>query len=427
MTSPGMNKWEALGFMMVLAFLNYMDRNLLLPLQETIQRELDLTDTQLGALSTGFHVVYALSAPLIGYVSDRIARRSILLLSVIAWSVITSATGLSIGFASLLVARSLTGLGEGGYFPTAVSLIGDFFGPQQRGRAIALHGTCTVLGGAAGLFLGGWVGQHLGWRAPFLIAVIPGLALAAIMAIRFREPPRGALTATEFSAAVPDRDGEPIAPPRPYLRIVSSAPVLLIALAAGAAAFAMTGFTQYVPKYMTEVWKLSQTETGMWTALGFAIPIVSVLPGGIASDSLAARLRGARPLLVALPYAAVAPVFLALPLAQTSAGIALFYGLAMFGRGFAEPNIYGSVIESVPARERGAAQGFLLMLTFGGASGAGLVGGAILDAVAGPKASRTVALAHDGYRVLFHVFGAASLVAGAIAAALFIVRRRRET
>lgn len=422
---PMMSKWEALGFMMILAFLNYMDRNLLLPLQETIQTDLELSDTQLGALSTGFHVVYAFSAPLIGYISDRVERRSILLLSLVAWSLVTSATGLSVGFVSLLIARSLTGLGEGGYFPTAVSLIGDFFGAHQRGRAIAMHGTCTVLGGASGLFLGGWLGERFGWRAPFLMAVVPGLALATMMAIRFREPPRGA----QAGADVPNVDSggdadHASAQPRRYVRIVFSPSVLLIALAAGAAAFAMAGFTQYLPKYMTEVAKLSPGQTGIWTAIGFAVPIISVLPGGFASDLLAARMRGARPLLTAVPYAAVAPAFFFLPLAQTSAGITLLYGLAMFGRGFAEPNIYGSIIEAVPARERGAAQGFLLMLTFGGASAAGLVGGAILDQVAGPKASRTIAMAHDGYRTLFGVLGTASIVAAAIAATVFVVRRR---
>lgn len=414
-----MNKWEALGFMMVLAFLNYMDRNLLLPLQETIQIELELSDKQLGALSTGFHVVYALSAPLIGYISDRFARRSILLASLIAWSVITATTGLATGFGWLLVARSLTGLGEGGYFPTAVSLIGDFFGPQQRGKAIAMHGTCTVLGGAAGLFLGGWLGQAFGWRAPFLMAVVPGLLLAAIMAIRFREPPRGAQSVAAHARAE-DMD----VPPRRYLRIVLSVPVLLMALAAGAAAFAMVGVTQYLPKYMTEVLRLSQAQTGMWTALGFAVPIIGVLPGGMMSDYLAARMPGARPLLVALPYLLVAPAFLAVPAAESRALVTLLYGAAMFGRGFAEPNIYGTILESVSPRERGAAQGFLLMLTFGGASAAGLVGGTILDEIAGPKATRSVALAQQGYHVLFWVLGAASLIAGLIAGVLFVVRRR---
>lgn len=416
-----MNKWEALGFMMALAFLNYMDRNLLLPLQETIQLELDLSDKELGALSTGFHVVYALSAPLIGYLSDRFARRSILLVSLIAWSLVTATTGLATGIGWLLVARSLTGLGEGGYFPTAVSLIGDFFGPNQRGKAIALHGTCTVLGGAAGLFLGGWLGQEFGWRAPFLMAIVPGLLLAALMAIRFREPPRGAQAGTGKSAPE-DAD----VAPRSYVRVVLSTPVLLMALAAGAAAFAMVGVTQYLPKYMTEVLKLSPTETGVWTALGFAVPIVGVLPGGILSDYLAARVRGARPLLVALPYLAVAPAFFAVPFAESSELVTLLYGAAMFGRGFAEPNIYGSIIESVSPRERGAAQGFLLMLTFGGASAAGLVGGAILDEVAGPKAMRTVDLARQGYEVLFWTLGTASLIAGAIALLLFFVRRRRQ-
>jgi len=155
-------RWGALGLLMTLAFLNYMDRNLILPLLGSIGRDLHLEEDRLGAFATGFHIVYGASAPLVGRLADVWPRKRILLVAVAGWSVVTATSGLAAGFLSLLVFRALTGLGEGGYFPTALSLIGDLFPKELRGRAIALHGACTTLGGSAGYAIGGAMGQRFG-------------------------------------------------------------------------------------------------------------------------------------------------------------------------------------------------------------------------------------------------------------------------
>ena len=78
-----MSRWEALGILMVLAFLNYMDRNLLFPAVDSIAKEFDLSGGQQGALSSGFYLVYALSAPTAGYLADRLRRKRILLFAVV--------------------------------------------------------------------------------------------------------------------------------------------------------------------------------------------------------------------------------------------------------------------------------------------------------------------------------------------------------
>ncbi|MCC6751714.1 MAG: MFS transporter [Deltaproteobacteria bacterium] len=366
-TGPALpRRREILALLFALAFLNYLDRNLLFPLLSLIGRDLHLSEAQQGMLATGFHVVYAASAPLLGFFADRLSRRQILLASLLGWSTVTALSGAAVGFYSLLLLRSLTGLGEGGYFPTALSLIGDLYGPHERGRVIALHGVCATLGGSAGYALGGVLGAHLGWRLPFLLTVAPGLLLALLVWRRLEEPPRG--SATTGASATEPSTSPATALRRPYLAIVASPAVLLMALAAASAAFAMNALNTFFPSYLEEAHRFSVASAGTLTGVFFAATLIGQLVGGASSDLLARRSRVARPLLVGAAYA-LSAVGVAALAGTPSVGLALgAYGLTQAGRGFAEPNIFGSVLDALPAGERGTAQGFLLMLTFAGAS-----------------------------------------------------------
>jgi MFS transporter, Spinster family, sphingosine-1-phosphate transporter len=394
------NKWLALGLMMVLAFLNYLDRNLLSSLQPFIQAELDLTNVQLGALGTGFTIVYAATAPLLGVVADRIARKTILMTALIAWSCVTALSGLATGFVSLVIWRSLTGLGEGGYFPTAASLIGDFFPPARRGLAFALHGAACTLGGSVGLALGGVLGARLGWRNTFFLAIVPGLLLAGLVWLRFREPPRGGASA------------EPSTGPRPrYFSIVLAAPVLLIATAALGGALATNGLTHFMPKYLHEARAMTEEDAGILTGIGFAATLIGQLSGGILSDHLSSRMRGARPLLAGLAYGSAVIAFLMITRVPTVELSVVCYGFCMVARGFAEPNFYGTVIDAVRPDGRGAAQGFMLLLTFGGASLSTALAGYLID--------------RSGYGAAFLMMTVASAGSAIFAIALMTVLRRR--
>jgi predicted MFS family arabinose efflux permease len=397
-------RWEALAMLMVLAFLNYMDRHLLNPALPLIATEFGLDKQSLGLLVTGFNVVYALTAPLVGWVSDRVTRKRLLVVLVIAWSIVTAASGLAWGFTSLLIFRAMTGLGEGGYFPTAVSLIGDLFPPDQRGRAIALHGLCTTLGGSAGFAVGGVLAENVGWRASFMLAIVPGLILAAVFARRFREPPRGAMAARETITA------NASAPARPYLRIITSPAVLLIALAAGAAAFSMLGLTTFMVSYLRDERGLGVGAAGTLTGFAFAFTIVGQLSGGFLSDRLCARLPRVRPLLVAVACTMMAPLVVAIAHSPAIAVAVGCFALAQIARGFAEPNLYGTIIDAVPASERGTAQGFLLMLTFAFGSASTWVAGMLIDAY--------------GYATTIDVLAAASALAALFAYALTAYFRR---
>ncbi|HZU17140.1 MAG TPA: MFS transporter [Candidatus Dormibacteraeota bacterium] len=184
----------ALGLMVAINFLNYADRWVASAAAPQIQRDFHLSDFQVGLLGTAFLLVYAIGAIPFGYWADRGLRRTVIATGVAVWSCATVLSGLVANYVQLFFARAVLGVGEAGYYPAGVSLLGDHFPREQRGRAMAIWNAGSVLGIAAGFAGGGLIAARYGWRTAFFCAAVPGLALA-LLAYLMREPLRGAAEA----------------------------------------------------------------------------------------------------------------------------------------------------------------------------------------------------------------------------------------
>ena len=186
--------------------LSFADRVIFGLVLKPIQTSLHFTDSQLGILSgVAFAVTYAVFSPFSGYVVDRFNRKTILLLAVAFWSLMTLATGLSTSFLALGVARALVGVGEAFMNPLAVSLIGDAVAPERRARVFSLYLSAGALGGIFAYIFGGTIvhvlarvpvvqvpllGALAPWRIVFLSAAAPGILLVLAVMLLLREPQR---------------------------------------------------------------------------------------------------------------------------------------------------------------------------------------------------------------------------------------------
>ena len=130
MTDPqsNNNKWFVLAILTVVYAFNFIDRQILVILQEPIKAELGLSDTQLGLL-TGFSfaVVYVTAGIPIAWLADRSNRRNIVAVSPGIWSVMTALSGMVQSYTQLLLARLGVGLGEAGGSPPSHSMLSDYF------------------------------------------------------------------------------------------------------------------------------------------------------------------------------------------------------------------------------------------------------------------------------------------------------------
>src|SRR5579859_4103521 len=197
----------AFSILLIINILNYADRYVLPAILPKIQADLGLTPLQEGLLGSSFLLVYALATLPLGVWADRSTRKNIVALCVGIWSVATVLAGFTRNFLQLFSVRAVLGIGEAGYAPASLSLLGDFFSKEKRGRILSYWSAGTLLGAAFGFTVGGFVADAFGWRYAFFIVGIPGL-IAAFLAWRMLEPRRGAFEREDDSPGKAGEAGE---------------------------------------------------------------------------------------------------------------------------------------------------------------------------------------------------------------------------
>lgn len=186
------NAWRVLFLLFLANLFNFFDRTIPAIIIEPVRHEWSLSDFQLGLIGTAFTLVYAVAGLPLGRMADTGSRKKIMGWGLAVWSGLTAVNALAWNFWSFLLIRMGIGIGEASYAPAANSLIGDLFPPNKRARAMGLFMLGLPLGLLLAFFTIGAMVQAFGsWRAPFVIAAIPGLILAVFMFF-IKEPQRGA-------------------------------------------------------------------------------------------------------------------------------------------------------------------------------------------------------------------------------------------
>ncbi len=179
----------AMGLLLVIYILNFVDRQVVNILAEPIKNDLGLLDWQLGAMSgLAFALFYSVLGLPIARMAETNNRPRIIAVSLALWSGFTAVCGLAQNFTQLVLARIGVGIGEAGCTPPAHALITDYVPKEKRASALAFYHMGTPLGSLVGFALGGVVADAYGWRAAFLVCGLPGLLLALVVAFTLVEP-----------------------------------------------------------------------------------------------------------------------------------------------------------------------------------------------------------------------------------------------
>ena len=270
-----------LGVLVVVYVFNFIDRQILAILAPAIKADLDLSDTQIGALSgVAFGIFYATLGIPIARLADKHSRVNIISICLVIWSCMTALSGFATNFWQLLVARIGVGIGEAGGSPPSHSLLADYFPPDKRATALGTYALGIPIGILFGNMAGGWINEFFGWRYAFLVVGIPGVALAVILKMTVKEPPRG-----YSEGKVPDKITVP------FKDVVKTMwgyrSFRYISMGAATQAFVGYGSIAWMPSFLVRTHDMTTGEVG--TALGLIIGIfggVGTFLGGFLGDRL---------------------------------------------------------------------------------------------------------------------------------------------
>jgi MFS family permease len=289
------NAWRVLAVLFLANLFNFFDRAIPAIVAEPLRKEFSLSDFQLGLIAGAFTVVYALAGIPLGRMADTGSRSKIMGWGLIVWSLFTAAAAGSWNFVTFLLTRVGVGIGEASYAPAANSLIGDLFPANKRSRAVGVF----MLGLPIGLLLafftvGAMVRAFESWRAPFVIAMVPGLIIALFM-FMIREPERGAADAGTSSQ-------EPIANP---IKKVLSIPTMWWIIVAGIAAnFAAYATNTFMVPLMQRYFGLALEPAAIATGIIVGVTgLIGLLVGGWLADKAHQRSERGRLMLGAISLA----------------------------------------------------------------------------------------------------------------------------
>ena len=245
---------------------NFIDRQLLVILQESIKKELNLSDTKLGMLSGfTFAIFYVTLGIPIARFADKTNRRNTVAASLALWSMMTAFSGLVRNFIQLLLARIGVGVGEAGGSPPAHAMISDYFPPEKRSTALSIYSTGIYFGILVGFLMGGYLNQHLGWRVAFFTVGIPGVLFSLIFFATVKEPRRGA-TDVQVSAANIEHSFVTV-----VKKLFSTPTFVYLALATGLHVFCIYGLINWTASFLARLHNMKTADIGIVLGLVFGI------------------------------------------------------------------------------------------------------------------------------------------------------------
>jgi MFS transporter, Spinster family, sphingosine-1-phosphate transporter len=265
--TAGKTAGMALFLLTCLNLFNFIDRYVLPGVQPLVQKEFRVNDAQMGLLTTAFFFTYMLAAPLTGWLGDRFPRRPLIVAGALIWSAATLMTARVHSYETLLIRHALVGIGEATFSIFAPALLADFYPEIERNRVLSIFYVTIPVGAALGYLSGGVLGQHYGWRAPFFIAALPGILIAAAFWFLVKEPARG--SADELKATF-DRST--------VSGLIRNPAFWCATLGMAAWTFAVGGISTFLPTYFVRFGGYSVAAAGLITG---AITAVDGLLGTV--------------------------------------------------------------------------------------------------------------------------------------------------
>jgi len=325
----GRLRWLLVAWMFAISATAYLDRVNISIAGPILQKEFDLSNTQLGWVFSAFVIGYALFQVPGGRLVDRYGPRRTLLIATIWWAVLTSLTamapsGVAGALLILLSVRLALGLGEAVVYPSSNRLVSKWIPTAERGVANGVIFAGVGIGAGVTPPMVTYILTHYGWHWTFWISALIGLVIGGVWFFIARDEPEQHpwVTAEEvrtIEAGLPVAATTTNAPALRWTQLARSRSVMAMSLS-----YFTYGYTAYIYFtwffiYLTKVRGMDLKSSAILGMLPFLAMAVGSPLGGTVSDFVTrhwGRRRG-RCVLGAVSMG-VSAVFLAFgPLAAT--------------------------------------------------------------------------------------------------------------
>jgi len=288
-----------LALLLIAYIFNFLDRQILGILAPAIKADLQLTDTQFGAIGgLAFALLYSVLGIPLAYLADKTSRSTVVAGALALWSAFTALCGTAHGYGQLFLYRLGVGIGEAGGVAPSYALIADYYPPERRARALAVFSLGIPLGLALGTLIGAYIAAAINWRAAFLVMGVAGILLAPVLRLVVRDLPRPTHAATQ-------------APLGSVFPMLARKPAFwLLAFASSASSLCGYGLALWTPSVVIRSFGLDLISTANFLASILLIGgCAGVFAGGWLADRLGHADRGWYAKLPAFAWLVSAPAW----------------------------------------------------------------------------------------------------------------------
>lgn len=413
----GTVRWAVVAMLFLGGMINYLDRSAIAIAAPFLTKQLSLTPSELGWVFSAFFFGYATFCFVGGYASDRIGGRNVFALASVVWSIFCALTAFVFSYASLLVVRTIFGMGEGPYGSATNKLVSNWFPRRQQASAVGWANSGTPLGGALAGPVVGFIALSFGWRASFIAIAIIGLAWAVAWMLLVTERPDHSahLGAEERAAIMSDQEAPPSGPPVSLGSLLIRPGVLATAFAFFGYAYILYFFLSWFPSYLTMQQHLSIKSMSFVTVIPWLLGFIGLAAGGMVSDAIY-RLIGnavlARKLVLVIGLLIAA---ICVALAGAASGVVMAVSLmtvSVFFMYLTGHTYFTLILDTIENRRVGGVSGFVHFI-------------ANLAGVIAPAATGYMVQASGTFTSAFALTGAIAVL-GAVAVGIFVRQPVRE-
>jgi MFS transporter, ACS family, hexuronate transporter len=392
-TVEATDRWTIVALLFLATTVNYLDRAVLGVLKPVLDLDFGWSQIDYGWMVTAFQATYAVGYVLAGRWFDETGVHAGLLIAVTLWSFAAGAHALAHTVIGFVIARSLLGLAEGGFFPAAVKAVGQWFPQRERAFATGLFNSGSNAGAIICPAIVPFLAARWGWRGAFLALGLAGLAWVGLWAPLYPKT-KSSVLRDSTTARSAQRNAVP------WMDLVRQPQTWAYIAGTTASAPIWWFYIFWAPDFFSKRYGLNLSQSSLPLMCIFIVAGLGGVVGGWFSSFLLQRawtLNAARKVAFLACGICALPVFMAPRTPNSIVAIALVAVAAAGHCGYAA-NLYALATDIVPANAVASLVGI------------GGMAGAVAGMFFAQFISRILAATHNNYMAPFAVAASSYLL-----------------